>query len=218
MDNEKKKFPGLKKTIDDFIEDDDGNITRDRLVSVGAMVMVMGILMGMSADAGHGSHQSHSSVSYIRGHSDHSDHGSHTSHDSHTSHSNTASHSNSLYSAEGDVSYGPSVSSIPSVQATPKASTGSGSTSTAAMIGSSDVKLPQIPQVTPDGKITVGSITHNVKLPEIPTAPDVPDTIQPGSFSIPNMASPVVAKPFTEEAGGVASASATTDSSSGETK
>lgn len=32
------RFPSIKKTIDDFINDDDGNITRNQLVTIGARV------------------------------------------------------------------------------------------------------------------------------------------------------------------------------------
>ena len=140
MMNEKdKKFPKIKKSINDFINDEDGSATRSKLISVGSMVLLMTIFAGIDAYAAHSSHKSHSShssTSYIRGHvshtshtshtssshsnhSSHSDHGSHSNHSnhaSHTSHSNTSSHSNSLYSAEGDVTYGPDVSDIPGIE------------------------------------------------------------------------------------------------------
>lgn len=127
MDNEKIKFPKVSKSIEDFILDEDGNITRNRLVAIGTMIVLMSLLTGLEVLAKHGSHrshsshESHSSTAYIRNHtnhashSDHYSHSSHASHSSHTSHSNTASHSNSIYSAEGDVAYGPAVSDIPGV-------------------------------------------------------------------------------------------------------
>ena len=134
-DNEKKQiFPQISKALNDFIEDEDGNITRSRLAVIGSMIMIMSIMYGIEALAdhsshrshrshsshqsgsgGHGSHeshvshQSHTSSSTHDSHSSHSDHGSHSSH---TSHSNTSSHSNSRFSNEGDVTYGPSLSSI----------------------------------------------------------------------------------------------------------
>lgn len=140
MMNEKdNKFPKIKKSINDFINDEDGSTTRSKLISVGSMVLLMTIFAGIDAYAAHSSHKSHSShssTSYNRGHvshtshtshtssshsnhSSHSDHGSHSNHSnhaSHTSHSNTSSHSNSLYSAEGDVTYGPDVSDIPGIE------------------------------------------------------------------------------------------------------
>ena len=137
MMNEKDKiFPKIKKSINDFINDEDGSTTRSKLISVGSMVLLMTIFAGIDAYAAHSSHKSHSShssTSYIRGHvshtshtshtsSTHSNHGSHSnhsnhaSHSSHTSHANTSSHSNSLYSSEGDVTYGPDVSDIPGIE------------------------------------------------------------------------------------------------------
>lgn len=145
MNNKDNRFPKIKKTINDFINDEDGSITRSKLITVGSMVLLMTIIAGIEAHAdhvSHTSHSSHSSTSYNRGHvshvshtshssgagnhsshssSSHSNHGSHSnhsnhaSHSSHTSHANTASHSNSLYSAEGDVKYGPKASDIPGV-------------------------------------------------------------------------------------------------------
>lgn len=135
--NEKDKiFPKIKKSINDFINDEDGSTTRSKLISVGSMVLLMTIFAGIDAYAAHSSHKSHSShssTSYYRGHvshtshtshtsSTHSNHGSHSnhsnhaSHSSHTSHANTSSHSNSLYSSEGDVTYGPDVSDIPGIE------------------------------------------------------------------------------------------------------
>lgn len=143
-DNEKKQiFPQISKALNDFIEDEDGNITRSRLAVIGSMIMLMSIMYGMEALAdhsshrshrshsshqsgsgGHGSHeshvshQSHTSSSTHDSHSSHSDHGSHSSH---TSHSNTSSHSNSRFSNEGDVTYGPSLSSIKGISSQPAA-------------------------------------------------------------------------------------------------
>lgn len=182
---DKYEFPSIQKTIEDFINDDDGNITRNHLVTIGAMILVMSIMSSMDAYAKHGSHRSHgshgshSSTSYIRSHTDHgshSDHGSHDSHSSHTSHSNTASHSNSLYSAEGDVSYGPSVSSIPSVT--------SGSQSNAPYIV--------------DGAVTRQMESESLAdaaLPTVPNAPDVPATISPGVFEDPSVIAALAVDP-----------------------
>lgn len=144
MMNEKdKKFPKIKKSINDFINDEDGSATRSKLISVGSMFLLMTIFAGIDAYAAHSSHKSHSShssTSYIRGHVSHNSHTSHTSnthsnhgshsnhsnhasHSSHTSHANTSFHSNSLYSAEGDVTYGPDVSDIPGIE-TPQSTEG----------------------------------------------------------------------------------------------
>ena len=50
---EKYRFPSIQKTIDDFINDDDGNITRQQLVTIGAMILVMSIMSSIDAYAKH---------------------------------------------------------------------------------------------------------------------------------------------------------------------
>ena len=134
MNNMDELFPKFQKSIENLIEDEEGNIPGKRLLMLGTMVVILGSLMSMDVFAGHRSHRSHSSHrSSRRGHSSHGSHSSHTSsthsnhsnhgshdshvsHQSHTSHSNTASHSNSKYSAEGDVTYAaPAASKVPSI-------------------------------------------------------------------------------------------------------
>lgn len=114
-------FPKVKKSINDFIQDEEGNVTRGKLVTVGTMIVIMSIVSSLEAFAAHGSHvshsshASHSSGAYSKSYSGtpiHGSHTSHASHNSHTSHSNSISHSNSLYSSEGDVSYAPAASNI----------------------------------------------------------------------------------------------------------
>ena len=46
MSEKNKKFPGIKKSIQDFIDDEDGSITRSKLVTVGSMVLLMTIFAG----------------------------------------------------------------------------------------------------------------------------------------------------------------------------
>jgi len=120
-------FPTIRRSLESFIEDEEGNIPRNKLLAIGTVIVVMSLVFGSETLAAHGSHSSHSShashasTSYHRSHSSHSDHGSHASHGSHTSHSNTAIHSNSNYSAAGD--YGtplaPTAKSIAGVQSAP---------------------------------------------------------------------------------------------------
>ena len=176
------EFPSVKKAIEDFINDEDGNITRSQMVTLGTLVLVMSIMSAMDVYAkhgSHGSHVSHSSTSYIRSHSNHvshSDHGSHESHSSHTSHSNTASHSNSIYSSEGDVNYGPDVSSIPRLSA--------------------DVQSNSIiaPGEVANTNTTTASIS-NIELPEVPDAPTVPDTIAMGTIQSTATIAPLTVDP-----------------------
>lgn len=114
MSEKNKKFPGIKKSIQDFIDDEDGSITRSKLVTVGSMVLLMTIFAGIEARAAHGSHKSHSShssTSYVRNHGSHESHESHSSHTSsadHSSHSSTthSNHSSSTHSNHGSSVHG----------------------------------------------------------------------------------------------------------------
>lgn len=124
-------FPTLKKSLDQLIEDQEGNIPGNKLLMLGTMIVILGSFISIDAFASHSSHrshQSHSSHSSGSGHGNshysHGSHESHISHQSHTSHSNTGSHSNSSYSSEGDVRYSaPSSSSVPGINVPPAEST-----------------------------------------------------------------------------------------------
>lgn len=136
MNNMDELFPKFQKSIENLIEDEEGNIPGKKLLVLGTMIVVLGSLMQMDVFAGHRSHSSHKShSSHSSGssghgnhgsheshasHASHSDHGSHSnthsSHASHTSHSNTSAHSNSSYSSEGDVSYkAPTAADVPTI-------------------------------------------------------------------------------------------------------
>ena len=80
----------IQKSIQNYLYEEEGNITRNKLLMVGSLAVVMSVLFAMDASAAHGSHSSHSSHSS-------SSHASHTSHQSHTS-STTHSSSGVLYS------------------------------------------------------------------------------------------------------------------------
>ena len=82
---EKRFFPRVQKSIETFLNDEEGNIPRNKLLMIGSMVILMGILFMNEAFAAHRSHSSHSS---------HSSHKSHSSHRSHSNHSNHGNHSN----------------------------------------------------------------------------------------------------------------------------
>lgn len=83
------QFPEIQKSIQNYLYEEEGNITRNKLLMVGSLAVVMSVLFAMDASAAHGSHSSHSSHSS-------SSHASHTSHQSHTS-STTHSSSGVLY-------------------------------------------------------------------------------------------------------------------------
>ena len=90
-------FPKVKKSINDLIDDEEGNIPRSKLVVIGSTIMLMGMIMGIDVYAthrSHSSHTSHSSTSYHRSHVSHTSarggHGSHgNTHSSAPAHVNT---------------------------------------------------------------------------------------------------------------------------------
>lgn len=96
-------FPHIKKAVEDFMYDQEGNIPRNKVLTIGSMVLILGILLADEAFAAHRSHSSHSSHSSHRSHSSgsggHSSHSSHVSHTSHTSHTSGDTHSNASHSS-----------------------------------------------------------------------------------------------------------------------
>lgn len=87
-------FPHIKKAVEDFLIDQEGNIPRGKVLSVGSMLLILSILMADEALAAHGSHKSHSShtshlSSYTAVYQSHASHKSHTSHRSHMSRATT---------------------------------------------------------------------------------------------------------------------------------
>lgn len=93
----KEVISKAKKEIENFLFEEEGNITRNKVLTIGGMMMVMGAVMAENILAAHRSHSSHRSHTSSRsGHSSHSSgsHGSHSSsHSSHASHTSHASHS-----------------------------------------------------------------------------------------------------------------------------
>ena len=77
------------------MSDEEGNITRNKILTVGSLAIILGIMYSMDVYAKHGSHSSHkshsshSSTSYIRNHTNHASHSNHASHNSHASHSSS---------------------------------------------------------------------------------------------------------------------------------
>lgn len=102
------KFPEFSRMIEDFLYEEEANISRKKIISVGSMLVLATLLMATEAFAGHSSHSSHKSHSSHSshssgsgGHSSHESHVSHTSHTSATTHSNHSSHSNHSNHASG---------------------------------------------------------------------------------------------------------------------
>ena len=92
------QFPEIQKSIQNYLYEEEGNITRNKLLMVGSLAVVMSVLFALDASAGHSSHRSHSSSSHSSGHSSHTSHQSHASHTSSTTHS---SHASSTHSSHG---------------------------------------------------------------------------------------------------------------------
>lgn len=94
------KFPKIKKSIQDFFDDQDGSITRNKVLMIGGMVMVLSMLIADDVYAAHRTHYTHrthsthrssngvhgSHSNHYSSHSTHNNHATHNSHDSHTSH------------------------------------------------------------------------------------------------------------------------------------
>ena len=85
------QFPEIQKSIQNYLYEEEGNITRNKLLMVGSLAVVMSVLFAMDASAAHASHSSHGS------HGSHSSHSSssHASHASHESHVSSTTHSSS---------------------------------------------------------------------------------------------------------------------------
>lgn len=123
-------FPQIKKGIEDFITEEEGNISRSKVAMIGSMMVILGVML---ADGNiYAAHRSHSSHSSHRSHSSHSSHrsGSHSSHGSHSSGHSSHSSGHSSHSS---------------------GSHSSGSGSSSASGSKYNVKLPkmQTPKATP---------------------------------------------------------------------
>ena len=100
-------FPTIKKGLEDFIQEEEGNISRSKVAMIGSRMVILGVML---ADGSvYAAHRSHSSHSSHRSHSSHSSHrsGSHSSHSSHSSgsHSSHSSHSSGSHSSHSSGSH-----------------------------------------------------------------------------------------------------------------
>lgn len=78
------EFPKVKKTIENYLYEEEGNITRNKLLMIGSLALIMSCIFALDASAGHSSHKSHSSHSSSSHSSGHASHASHVSHTSST--------------------------------------------------------------------------------------------------------------------------------------
>lgn len=91
MNSEKDKWiiPQTPKSIQTFLFEEEGNISRGDILLIGSLIIVAGVLLNSHSVLGahgshssHESHTSHASSSYDYGHASHASHVSHTSHNS----------------------------------------------------------------------------------------------------------------------------------------
>mgnify|MGYP001034554964 CR=1 FL=1 len=93
---EDNKLNPIFQSISDFLYEEEANIDRKKIISIGTLLCLATILMATDVMAKHSSHRSHSShSSHSSGGSSYhsSSHGSHQSHISHTSHESSQLHS-----------------------------------------------------------------------------------------------------------------------------
>ncbi len=106
---DKLSIPRIKKSISDFMYEEEGNIPRSKMLTIGSMLVLLSmIFLSDEAFAKHGSHSSHGS---------HGSHGSHSS-SSHVSHGSHSSHVSGDHSSHGSgvhFSHDNSISSIPTI-------------------------------------------------------------------------------------------------------
>ena len=61
-------FPTIKKGLEDFIQEEEGNISRSKVAMIGSMMVILGVMLADgSVYAAHRSHSSHSSGSHSSG-------------------------------------------------------------------------------------------------------------------------------------------------------
>lgn len=148
-EKENKLIPKINKKISDFLYEEEGNISRGKILTVGSLLLVAGILFADEvygahrSHSSHGSHSSHSSSSYGGG-----GHSSHESHQSHQSHQSGSTHSNHSSSATTHSSHSSSTTTTPSHNNT--AVTQSESVTVKETLP--DFQKPQIPPSTPEIK------------------------------------------------------------------
>lgn len=136
-------FPQIKKGIEDFMKEEEGNISRSKVAMIGSMMVILGVML---ADGNiYAAHRSHSSHSSHRSHSSHSSHSSHTS----GSLSSHASHSSGSHSSHGSHSSG-SHSSHSSGSSSSGGFSSGGSSSSGGSKYTVSLPKMQVPQATPD--------------------------------------------------------------------
>ncbi|MDO5133839.1 MAG: His-Xaa-Ser repeat protein HxsA3, partial [Eubacteriales bacterium] len=52
-------FPHVKHSVEDFLFDEEGNIPRSKILTIGSMMIVLSMLLTEKAFAGHRTHYTH---------------------------------------------------------------------------------------------------------------------------------------------------------------
>ena len=99
------QFPEIQKSIQNYLYEEEGNITRNKLLMVGSLAVIMSVLFALDASAGHSSHRSHSSHSSHSSGTQSYDHASHSSHQSHVSHTSSTTHSSHASSTHSSAAH-----------------------------------------------------------------------------------------------------------------
>lgn len=183
-------FPDIPKSISDYLYEEEGNITRNKLLMIGSMAVIMSVLFALEADAGHGSHKSHKShnshssgvranTNSTQGIISHSNNSNGTAyhinsikrgqHHSHSSRHNSRAHGSHQSHVSG---------STPShTNTTPPAHSNHSSHSN------------NLPRVLTPQKSANASLPESVDLIKIPSIPNLPDTATP-AFSTSILSAP----------------------------
>lgn len=152
-------FPDFKKSIEDYLYEEEGNITRNKLLMVGSLALIMSCLFALDVSAGHSSHRSHSSHSSHRsGSSGHYSHSSHESHQSGTSHSSHSSAAHSNYSEHSNAA--PVVTPAPTPIPTPTPEPMPYVQTPKQMVSAGEVPAVSLPIIPPVPETIVPAVEH----------------------------------------------------------
>lgn len=152
-----ESFPQIQKSISNYLFEEEGNITRNKLLMVGSMAVIMSVLFVLEVDAGHSSHRSHSShSSHSSGYGSHSSHVSHISHTSSTGHSSHSSGSHSSHSSSSHSNHSNHSNVMPKVLTPQKIGTSEFPQSVEL------AELPQMPTTLPPDTVTPAFSTTTV--------------------------------------------------------
>ena len=64
-EGKEKLIPKINKKISDFLYEEEGNISRGKILTVGSLLLIAGIIFADEVYGAHRSHSSHSSHSYL---------------------------------------------------------------------------------------------------------------------------------------------------------